>query len=130
MSIKTSSIYTSGNNAYFYSDRVKVFPCAYRGLANPTEDDKDIIINPTARLNTEYNFTHLPHMVDKASYIIEFTSKKLICAIQGYYFEIELGDGDYTELNYNEETKKYKYLNICVASPNGAGSIEGPHLCS
>ena len=99
MSIKTSSIYTSGNNVYFYSDRVKVFPCAYRGLANPTEDDKDIIINPTARLNTEYNFTHLPHTVDKKSYIIKFNDisenepkAELICVIQGYYFEIELLD--------------------------------------
>ena len=115
-----SSIYTSGNNQYFYSNKIKVFPCAYRSVT----------YDATARLNTEYNFTHLPHTVDKASYIIEFTSKKLICAIQGYYFEIELGDGDYTKLNYNEETKKYKYLNICVASPNGTGSIEGPHLCS
>lgn len=120
MSIKTSSIYTSGNNAYFYSDRVKVFPCAYRNNK----------YDATARLNTEYNFTHLPHMIDKASYIIEFTEEKLICVIQGYYFEIELGDGNFATLNYNEETKKYKYLNICVASPNGAGSIESPHLCS
>ena len=133
MSIKTSSIYTSGNDVYFYSDRVKVFPCAYRGLANPTEDDKDIIINPTARLNTEYNFTHLPHTVDKKSYIIKFNDisenepkAELICVIQGYYFEIELGTGDYAALNN-------KYLNICVASPsslNGENFIEGPHLCS
>ena len=133
MSIKTSSIYTSGNDVYFYSDRVKVFPCAYRGLANPTEDDKDIIINPTARLNTEYNFTHLPHMVDKASYIIEFTSKKLICAIHGYYFEIELGTNDSGISDYSILYNKNKYLNICVASPsslNGENFIEGPHLCS
>ena len=128
-----SSIYTSGNDQYFYSDKIKVFPCAYRGLANPTEDDKDIIINPTARLNTEYNFTHLPHMVDKKSYIIKFNDisenepkAELICVIQGYYFEIELGTGDYAALNN-------KYLNICVASPsssNGENFIEGPHLCS
>ena len=115
-----SSIYTSGNNQYFYSNKIKVFPCAYR---NSTYD-------ATARLNTEYNFIHLPHTVDKASYIIKFNDKsksepeaKLICVIQGYYFEIELGDGDFTAL-------QDKYLNICVASPNGAGSIESPHLCS
>lgn len=119
-----SSIYTNGNGTYFYSNKVKVFPCAYRSST----------YDATARLNTEYNFTHLPHMVDKASYIIEFTEEKLICVIQGYYFEIELGDGDFATLNYNEETKKYKYLNICVASPNsdtyGENFIEGPHLCS
>ena len=135
MSIKTSSIYTSGNDVYFYSDRVKVFPCAYRGLANPTEDDKDIIINPTARLNTEYNFTHLPHMVDKASYIIEFDNEKLICVINGYYFEIELGTNDSGISDYSilYNKNKNKYLNICVASPsslNGENFIEGPHLCS
>ena len=118
MSIKTSSIYTSGNNVYFYSDRVKVFPCAYRNNK----------YDATARLNTEYNFTHLPHMVDKASYIIEFTEEKLICVIQGYYFEIELGDSD--SENKDSDKLENKYLNICVASPNGAGSIEGPHLCS
>ena len=108
-----SSIYTSGNDKYFYSNKIKVFPCAYR---NSTYD-------ATARLNTEYNFTHLPHTVDKASYIIKFDNEKLICAIQGYYFEIELGAGDFTTL-------QNKYLNICVASPNGVGSIESPHLCS
>lgn len=108
-----SSIYINGNDSYFYSNKIKVFPCAYR---NNTYD-------ATARLNTEYNFTHLPHTVDKASYIIEFTEEKLICVIQGYYFEIELGTGDYTTL-------QNKYLNICVASPNSVGSIEGPHLCS
>lgn len=111
-----SSIY----NDYFLSNKIKVFPCAYR---NSTYD-------ATARLNTEYNFIHLPHTVDKASYIIKFndipeneTTTKLICVIQGYYFEIELGDGDYATL-------QNKYLNICVASPNSAGSIESPHLCS
>lgn len=114
-----SSIY----NNYFLSNKIKVFPCAYR---NSTYD-------ASARLNTEYNFTHLPHMVDKASYIIKFNDKsksepeaKLICVIQGYYFEIELGTGDYTTL-------QNKYLNICVASPsssNGENFIEGPHLCS
>lgn len=112
-----SSIYTNGNDSYFYSNKIKVFPCAYRSNA----------YDATARLNTEYNFTHLPHMADKASYIIEFTSKKLICAIQGYYFEIELGTDDYGALNNN------KYLNICVASPKppeGTDFIEGPHLCS
>ena len=116
-----SSIY---NNNYFLSDKVKVFPCAYR---NNTYD-------ASARLNTEYNFTHLPHMVDKASYIIEFDNEKLICVINGYYFEIKLSEGDFTKLNYDEKTKKYKYLNICVASPNsdtyGENFIDGPHLCS
>ena len=108
-----SSIYTRGNDQYFYSNKIKVFPCAYR---NSTYD-------ATARLNTEYNFTHLPHTADKASYIIKFDNEKLICVIQGYYFEIEIGAGDYTAL-------QNKYLNICVASPNGVGSIESPHLCS
>lgn len=111
-----SSIYISGNDKYFYSNKIKVFPCAYRSVT----------YDATACLNTEYNFTHLPHTVDKASYIIEFNTTKLICVIQGYYFEIELGDGDFTTL-------QNKYLNICVASPNppeGTDFIEGPHLCS
>ena len=111
-------------NNYFLSEKIKVFPCAYR---NSTYD-------ATARLNTEYNFTHLPHTVDKKSYIIKFNDisenepkAELICVIQGYYFEIELGTGDYTTL-------QNKYLNICVASPSsdtyGENFIEGPHLCS
>lgn len=116
-----SSIY----NNYFLSNKIKVFPCAYR---NSTYD-------ASARLNTEYNFTHLPHMVDKKSYIIKFNSisenepkAELICVIQGYYFEIELDDSD--PENKDSSNLENKYLNICVASPNGAGSIEGPHLCS
>lgn len=113
-----SSIYTSGNDKYFYSNKIKVFPCAYRSVT----------YDATARLNTEYNFTHLPHMVDKASYIIKFDDEELICVIQGYYFEIELGTD---ELGTNDSTTlQNKYLNICAASPNGAGSIESPHLCS
>ena len=119
-----SSIYTNGNDFYFYSNKIKVFPCAYRSNA----------YDATARLNTEYNFTHLPHTVDKKSYIIKFNDisenepkAELICVIQGYYFEIELGTDDYAALNN-------KYLNICVASPNsdtyGENFIEGPHLCS
>ena len=117
-----SSIYTNGNDSYFYSNKIKVFPCAYR---NNTYD-------ATARLNTEYNFTHLPHTVDKASYIIEFDNDKLICVIQGYYFEIELGTNDSGISDYSilYNKNKNKYLNICVASPSGAGSIESPHLCS
>lgn len=110
-----SSIY----NNYFLSNKVKVFPCAYR---NSTYD-------ATARLNTEYNFTHLPHTVDKESYIIKFDTTKLICVIHGYYFEITLDAGDYSNTLYN----KNKYLNICVASPNspsGTDFIESPHLCS
>lgn len=116
-----SSIYTSGNDQYFYSNKIKVFPCAYR---NSTYD-------ASARLNTEYNFTHLPHTVDKASYIIEFTSKKLICVIKGYYFEIELDDSD--SENKDSDKLENNYLNICVASPsssNGDNFVEGPHLCS
>lgn len=114
-----SSIY----NNYFLSEKVKVFPCAYRSNT----------YDATARLNTEYNFTHLPHMVDKKSYIIKFNDisenepkAKLICVIQGYYFEIELGTDDFTTL-------QNKYLNICIASPSSSNSIdfiEGPHLCS
>ena len=114
-----SSIY----NNYFLSNKIKVFPCAYRSST----------YDASARLNTEYNFTHLPHMVDKASYIIKFndipeneTTTKLICVIQGYYFEIELDADDFGIL-------QNKYLNICVASPNppvGTDFIEGPHLCS
>lgn len=118
-----SSIYTIGNDKYFYSNKIKVFPCAYRSVT----------YDATARLNTEYNFTHLPHTVDKKSYIIKFNDisenepkAELICVIQGYYFEIELDGGDFTTL-------QNKYLNICVASPKspeGTAFIEGPHLCS
>ena len=110
------------NANYFLSEKIKVFPCAYR---NSTYD-------ATARLNTEYNFIHLPHMVDKPSYIIKFDTKELICAIQGYYFEIKLGKND--ELGKDDySTLDGKYLNICVASPSsssGTDFIEGPHLCS
>lgn len=111
------------NANYFLSEKIKVFPCAYR---NSTYD-------ATARLNTEYNFIHLPHIVDKPSYIIKFDTEELICVIQGYYFEIVLDAGDYNTL-YNNSTdiNKDTYLNIRVASPNSSNStdfIEGPHLC-
>jgi hypothetical protein len=79
--------------AYFLSRDIKVFPCTYRGVITEdlnTEDKTDRqAFDPESRLVSEYNYTHLPGIVnDKKSYIVDYTNDTLKCVISGYYFEI------------------------------------------
>lgn len=72
--------------AYFASDKIKVFPCAYRSAE----------YDPAARSMTEYGLTHLYGTPSKSqeSFIVSWdnpdTENKglLKCVIGGYYFEI------------------------------------------
>ena len=71
---------------YFASDKIKVFPCAYRGVE----------YDPEARSMTEYGLTHLYGTPSKSqeSFIVSWDNpgaenKGLLkCVIGGYYFEI------------------------------------------
>jgi predicted nucleic acid-binding Zn-ribbon protein len=73
---------------YFLSKNIKVFPCTYRGSYG------DQAFDPESRLVSEYNYTHLPGIVNgKKSYIVDCTATSttigmLKCVIDGYYFEI------------------------------------------
>jgi hypothetical protein len=74
--------------AYFRSEDIKVFPCAYRGYRKSGAEALD----PSARSFTEYNFSNIYSNIsaNKPSYVISYntTNDILKCTIGGYYFEI------------------------------------------
>lgn len=89
---------------YLESEKVKVFPCAYRG-ENATDTT---LIDPEARLNTEFNFANMPVDFGR-SYITNYsrtgeaaTTKIIInCVIGGYRFELTFDNTDFnTWQNY------------------------------
>jgi hypothetical protein len=54
--------------AFFKSEKIKAFPCTYRG-----RDNNGVQFNPEARLTTEANYTLLSKLgagFDRHSYII------------------------------------------------------------
>lgn len=68
-------------NYFIESEKVKVFPCSYRGF----NDDKNIF-DPEASGFTEYNFANI---YGKQTKLISWTDNLLKCIIDGYYFEIK-----------------------------------------
>lgn len=68
-------------NYFIESEKVKVFPCSYRGF----NDDKNIF-DPEASGFTEYNFANI---YGKQTKLISWTDDLLKCIIDGYYFEIK-----------------------------------------
>ena len=80
-------------NAYLLeSEKVKVFPCAYRGF-KPVEilneagisSESKQIFDPEANGFTEYNFANI---YGKQTKLISWSGNLLKCVIDGYYFEI------------------------------------------
>ena len=85
---------------YFESKNVRVFPASYRGDYQIIKNTEEVglTFDPESRLNTEFNFTHIPGLgTGHTSYIISYdnTNQILKCVIGGYYFEIY--NIDYTE---------------------------------
>ena len=93
--------------AYFKSEDVKVFPCAYRGYRESSAEALD----PSARSFTEYNFSNIYSNIsaNKPSYVISYntTDDILKCIIGGYYFEIS-----------NVSTYSFKWLGIQLSQVN------------
>lgn len=82
--MKKIEIATTGStliNAYVIeSEKVKVFPCSYRGF-----DESKNIFDPEATGFTEYNFVNI---YGKQTKLISWSDDLLKCVIDGYYFEI------------------------------------------
>jgi len=74
------------NKGFIESDKIKVFPCAFRGV-----NINGVGVNPEAKLNTEYTYTHL---YSQKTELIEFNAQIIRFAISGYYFEITNGSKD------------------------------------
>ena len=69
------------------SSKVKVFPSAYRGTDSSTQP-----FDPEAKLNTEFNYTHIPGYDPRDSYILnwetEGSNPYVEFVIHGYYFKV------------------------------------------
>ena len=80
-------------NAYLIeSEKVKVFPCSYRGFKTVEILDESGILtesrqifDPEANGFTEYNFANI---YGKQTKLISWSGGLLKCVIDGYYFEI------------------------------------------
>ena len=81
-----------GNTYFIESEKVKVFPCSYRGFktvkildeSGITKESKQIF-DPEASGFTEYNFANI---YGKQTKLISWAGDLLKCVIDGYYFEI------------------------------------------
>ena len=104
---------------YFKSEKVKVFPCSYRGYKeNQANQNNEDMIDPESRMITEsnyanatgFNFYNMNATTDRGlsdTYILNYstTNHILKVVINGYYFEIDLTD--YQPINW-----QYLYINV------------------
>ena len=106
---------------YIESQKIRVFPCAYRGYYNA---DKTLVFDPEARATTEVNFTNTFHKLsgNKESYVIAWVPDSatdidgtgtLKCVIGGYYFEI-----------YNHQMSEFFY-----SDPKDDSKLKPYYLC-
>ena len=102
------------NNTYFLSKNVKVFPSSFRGRYSSPGDSETYTFDPESRLNTEFNFTHIPGLGgNHSSYIISYDTdtETLKCVIGGYYFEISaLALSDLVAVVGGRKTTKKLYI--------------------
>ena len=116
-------------NKFISSEKIKVFPCASRSAT----------YDPEAKLNTEYNFTHLGASAagfnKSNSYVINFTevangannTSKLTFVLGGYYFEIT---DIYSDIDLFESIPETIYFCIKTADYPITGAIKTPMLAS
>ena len=111
-------------NAYLLeSEKVKVFPCSYRGF-KPVEilneagisSESKQIFDPEANGFTEYNFVNI---YGKQTKLISWSGGLLKCVIDGYYFEIK----DIEPNNLYIEGQLYKFA-IVLESIDIVGSYK------
>lgn len=72
---------------YFKSDKVRVFPSAYRGT-----DTNNKMYNPESRLQTEFNTTLKKYLVDTNGFVIDYKDNHIKFILEGYYFDIDISD--------------------------------------
>lgn len=89
--------------SYFESNRISVYPTAYRQYVD--SNNETIKVNPEARVNTEYNTTHLidglvNHDINNGNFVVDYdsTSKFIKFCMQGYYFNLDLSGLNITDL--------------------------------
>lgn len=88
---------------YFESNRISVYPTAYRQYVD--SNNETVEVNPEARVNTEYNTTHLidglvNHEINNGNFVVDYdpTSKFIKFCMQGYYFNLDLSGLNITDL--------------------------------
>lgn len=89
--------------SYFESNRISVYPTAYRQYVD--SNNETVEVNPEARVNTEYNTTHLidglvNHEINNGNFVVDYdpTSKFIKFCMQGYYFNLDLSGLNITDL--------------------------------
>lgn len=97
--------------AYLDSNKVKVYPTAYRN----TENKSGKPFNPESRLNTEHNITEQAHRLvsqSKVGFVQSYdkTKKVAVVCIKGYWFELDLS----SYLNTLPDTASFIYATIEV----------------
>lgn len=97
--------------AYLDSNKVKVYPTAYRN----TENQSGKPFNPESRLNTEHNITEQAHRFvskSKVGFVQSYdtTKKVAVVCIKGYWFELDLS----SYLNTLPDTASFIYATIEV----------------
>lgn len=111
---------------YFDSNKVKIFPCTYRGT-----DANAAVYDPEARLLSEYNLTHLPaRLPGRTSYVIQYTNGKLLCNMAGYLVEVELQATDNLSLclfYLVDDTQTPKQI-LCPADGDAGEITDGARI--
>ena len=116
---------TLGDKQYIESQKIRVFPCAYRGYYPA---DETLVFDPEARATTEANFTNTFHKLsdNKESYVIAWVPNSatdidgtgtLKCVIGGYYFEIynhRMSNFFYQETDPEDSKPKPKPYYLCI----------------
>jgi hypothetical protein len=105
-----NSISGVSNYKFLSSTAVKVFPSTARKVA----------VDPEAKLNTEFNFTHLPGYANFPAdgYVISHNDGVFKCVIHGYYFELTEGETIVSHPQY----LGIKIKKVPLASVNGTTS--------
>lgn len=106
-----------GQNKYFPSNNIQVFPCSYRG----TNDTS--IIDPESRMQTEANYTRLGG--SEKTYVISYpttSNSELVFMLNGYYFKVT-GISAATDLPNDNVYLHIKFDEVDITSANSTAVL-------
>lgn len=102
---------------YSKSDKVKLYPSAYRGSG----------YDPESRLNTEFNIRNFTKsVIDFEGFVIDYnnTTKNIKFNLGGYYFDVVLDDSIFTYAIDNDEADGDLFVGIKLRDLNSEASAK------
>ena len=102
---------------YSKSDKVKLYPSAYRGSG----------YDPESRLNTEFNIRNFTKsVIDFEGFVIDYnnTTKNIKFNLGGYYFDVVLDDSIFTYAIDNDEADGDLFAGIKLLDLNSEASAK------